>query len=561
MKKKILSTIIITIVFALSVVSTFFVIFSDVNTLEKTQENLESYTNYLVKIGAYKEDGPVENIKIDGIFIRCTYIDKDGIVIYDNTEDKLENHKSRVEIKEAFEKGTGSSIRMSDTKNKKMVYYAVKTPEGNIFRTSISFDSTKFFKRDNTGLYIIILLVVLTASVILSVRILKVITEPLKELEKVTKKISEGDLHIRVNLNSDDEIGVLGRTFNKMADQLQNKINEVTDRQNRLEAILSSMESGIIAVDEFEKVIAINPYSKRVFSIKEDIIGKNISDYIKDYDINTFLKQNNINEIEIKILSPIERDLKIKQASIGNIQSKIGKVITVQDISDIKRLENMRSQFVANVTHELKTPLTSIKGFAETLKYVKDDKTRIKFLDIINKESERLSRLISDILVLSKIESCPIEENDDFLPGTVLEEVYNIVKNEAMAKNINIIINEKNNIRLNGSKDRFTQVVLNLMENAIKYSEENTQITVNSYEEIDIYVLDVIDSGIGIPMEDIPRIFERFYRVDKSRKRGGTGLGLAIVKHIVKSFGGDVFVQSTLGVGSKFTVKIKNNIN
>ena len=319
------------------------------------------------------------------------------------------------------------------------------------------------------------------------------------------------------------------------------------------------MESVVIAVDLSGNIIVINPYAKRIFGIKDDIIGEKIYDYIEDFDINYFLNEEEEISKEIKLLHPVERELKIKKAFILSGREKIGKVIAVQDISDIKRLENMRSQFVANVTHELKTPLTSIKGFAETLKYVEDEKTREKFLDIIDNEAERLSRLISDILVLSKIESSTTTDDEDFMPYIVIDEVISIVKNMAESKNILLIVEKsEKDIKLHGDKDKFLQLVLNLVENGIKYSNEGSTVKVRSFIKKGDYILEVEDNGIGIPKEDMPRIFERFYRVDKSRKGGGTGLGLAIVKHIVKIFNGEISIDSELNKGSIFTVTIKN---
>ena len=218
----------------------------------------------------------------------------------------------------------------------------------------------------------------------------------------------------------------------------------------------------------------------------------------------------------------------------------------------------MRSQFVANVSHELKTPLTSIKGFAETLKYVEDEETRSKFLDIINNESERLSKLIDDILVLSNIENTYKLDSEVFKPYRVISDIFDIVKNQADKKNISLIFENNYKGDLRGSKDKFLQLSLNLIENAIKYSNLNGEVKV-SIDYIDKnFVMKVIDNGIGIPVSDLPRIFERFYRVDKSRTTRGTGLGLAIVKHIVKLFDGEIKVDSKLGKGSIFTVKIKN---
>ena len=265
------------------------------------------------------------------------------------------------------------------------------------------------------------------------------------------------------------------------------------------------------------------------------------------------MNEEDDSEKEVKILHPVERELRIKKASIIDGIDRIGKVIAVQDISDIKRLENMRSQFVANVSHELKTPLTSIKGFTETLKYVEDEETRKKFLDIIEKEADRLGRLINDILILSKIESDISGEEDEFLPNKVVDDVINMVKVLADNKNITIELDERNYDLLFGDKDRFLQLVLNIVENSIKYSNEGSTVKISSFTKGDNYNLIVEDNGIGIP-----RILERFYRVDKARKSGGTGLGLAIVKHIVKTFNGNIKVESALGVGSKFIIQIKH---
>ena len=235
----------------------------------------------------------------------------------------------------------------------------------------------------------------------------------------------------------------------------------------------------------------------------------------------------------------------------------MGIVITVQDITDIKRLENMRSEFVANVSHELKTPLTSIKGFSETLRYVDDSETKNKFLNIIDKEAERLTNLINDILILSNIENLHKMENSNFSPKEVIENIIDIVRKQAEKSLIKIDFINDFNGEIIGSKDKFHQLALNLIENAIKYSNENGNVKIIITTNDGYFILKVIDDGIGIPKNDIPRIFERFYRVDKSRSTRGTGLGLAIVKHIVKLFNGDIIVDSKVGVGSTFTVKIK----
>lgn len=558
MRKKIITTIVITIVFALVLATTSFLTIFNVENMRHVKSNLKNYAEYIVK-NNYEDVDKVTGIKLDNTTIRFTYISNAGRVIYDTLGENEENHSNRVEFKEALEKGEAYSVRNSSTNNEKLVYYAMKLENGNVLRLSVPFESVSYFNFYKLGYSFIIAVFVFVFTFVISMKLVRTIMKPLNELEEVTSRIAGGDLHIRAKAKTNDELGTLGETFNKMADQLQSKINEVMDKQNRLESIVESMESGVIAVDLDDNIIIMNPYAKRIFGIKDDITGEKIYDYIQDFDMNCFLNEDDEIAKEIKILHPAERELKIKKAFILSGREKIGKVIAVQDISDIKRLENMRSQFVANVTHELKTPLTSIKGFAETLKYVEDEKTREKFLDIIDNEAERLSRLISDILVLSKIESSTTTEDEDFMPYKVIDEVISIVKNMAESKNISLIIEKsEKDIKLYGDKDKFLQLVLNLTENGIKYSNEGSTVKIRSLIKNGDYVLQVEDNGIGIPKEDIPRIFERFYRVDKSRKSGGTGLGLAIVKHIVKIFNGEINIESELNKGSTFTVTIRN---
>ncbi|MEI3338309.1 MAG: ATP-binding protein [Clostridium sp.] len=558
MKKKIIITIVITIVFSLVLATTSFLTIFNVENMRKVKSNLKNYAEYIVR-NNYEDINEVKGIKLDNTTIRCTYINSKGQVIYDTLGEVYENHLNRIEVKEALKDGEAYAVRNSTTDNEKLVYYAKKLDNGNILRLSVSFKSISYFNFYKLGYSLIIGILIFVFTFIISMKLVRTIMKPVNELEEVTSRIARGDLHIRAKAKTNDELGTLGKTFNNMADQLQNKINEVMDKQNRLESIVKSMESGVIAVDLSGNIIVINPYAKRIFGIKDDIIGEKIYDYIEDFDINYFLNEEEEISKEIKLLHPVERELKIKKAFILSGREKIGKVIAVQDISDIKRLENMRSQFVANVTHELKTPLTSIKGFAETLKYVEDEKTREKFLDIIDNEAERLSRLISDILVLSKIESSTTTDDEDFMPYIVIDEVISIVKNMAESKNILLIVEKsEKDIKLHGDKDKFLQLVLNLVENGIKYSNEGSTVKVRSFIKKGDYILEVEDNGIGIPKEDMPRIFERFYRVDKSRKGGGTGLGLAIVKHIVKIFNGEISIDSELNKGSIFTVTIKN---
>lgn len=558
MKNKILTSVMITVLFAILIVSSSFMLLINLQQIRNTKEELRNVNSLICEFNDFDNSklSKLHDIKINEMPIRFTIIDSEGNVLYDNEGNTKENHINRIEVKEAIKSGEGYSTRYSSTMKTNLIYYATKFDDNVIIRSAVPLNTIKLLQKEYIKYYIVILVVVVTFSILLSLRLVRIIIEPVKNLESVTLKMASGDYKIRANVKTDDELGTLGNSFNNMADQLQMKIYEVIDKQTKLESILKSMDSGVVAVDNYNNVISINPYAESLLGIKKNIIGECLFDYVTDYDINTFLGQECEMGKEIKILHPIERDIKIKKSDIVDGMEKIGKVITFQDITDMRRVELMRTQFVANVSHELKTPLTSIKGFAETLKIVKDDETREKFLDIINKEAERLTRLINDILVLSNIESNLVADIEEFLPCTVLEDVINMMRKAALNKNITLEFEDNNSELIIGDKDKFYQLGLNLIENAIKYSNDPGNVKILSYNKEGYYCLKVKDNGIGIPKEDIPRIFERFYRVDKSRKKGGTGLGLAIVKHIVKTFNGEISVESNLGKGTIFEVKI-----
>ncbi|MGG7160262.1 ATP-binding protein [Clostridium baratii] len=557
MKKKIVTSVIITVIFALVIITTSFMALSSIQEIENTKGILKHYNEIISKLIS-NNDYDFKDFKINNTEVRVTIINKDNKVIYDTADEKGMDYSNKDEIKLARENDIGYVNRKSSALKSDMIYCATKLKDGTIIRTGVPEPSIKIFYGNNVKFYAGAMIIVLVLSIALAFKLVRIIVDPVKHLQYVTSKIANGNLQTRVNMNSNDELGQLGKTFNNMADQLQSKINEVVDKQNRLESILKSMQSGVIAVDNNEEIITINPYAKRIFGITRDVTGEKLKNCIEDKNVYDIFENDDENEVEVKIKKPMRRFLKIKKATAINGYKQIGKVIAIQDITEMKRLENIRSQFVANVSHELKTPLTSIKGFAETLRYVDDEETKNNFLDIIDKESERLTRLINDILVLSNLESNNVEKLEEFMPDDIVSEVINILQNQAIKKSINLTFKSNSKSYILGQRDKFFQVALNIIENGIKYSNEGDSVTVTSYNEDENYILKVKDTGIGIPEEDLPRIFERFYRVDKARKSGGTGLGLAIVKHIVKSFGGNIEVKSELNKGSEFIFKIKH---
>lgn len=500
-----------------------------------------------------------ENRDEDEEELRITIINENGIVIEDTHADEkvLDNHKMREEIIMARETGEGYSIRYSDSINTDMMYYAVKYGEMYV-RTSIPIHYVNIFSGNYYAYYVYSVLVIFLISIWFSNRIAYVIVKPIEKLDETTERIAKGDFTKRVMVNSDDEIGKLGKSFNRMAINLETKINEVTEKQNRLEAILSSMDSGLIAVSRNREIIMINSFAEQIFSISDNVIGSRIERCI---DCKEFLRvfSKDISEyVEFTMDIQEQRTYRVKTTDIINGNDHIGTVAVIQDISDIRRLEKIRTQFVANVSHELKTPLTSIKGFSETLKDVEDYETKNKFLDIINTEAERLTRLIEDILTLSHIEHSRAIKNDKINVNQIIDEVFSMIKNTHKGKYREIKLELNSLAPLTGDRDKFKQMILNVVDNAVKYSEDGDSVIISSLYKKGNCIIEVEDNGVGISEDKIPRLFERFYRVDKARSRitGGTGLGLAIVKHIVLSFNGKIHVESKLGVGTKFIISI-----
>ncbi|WP_455797406.1 ATP-binding protein [Clostridium butyricum] len=559
MKNKILSLVIITVLSAILMVTCLFTVVTNVEQIKSTKDSLKSINFLIAQSGNEVTDKikQYDNIKINEMKLRFTLIKTDGSVVYDSESNTTENHSDRDEVIQALEYGEGYVSRYSKTMDLNYIYYATKINDDLIIRSSVPVNTIKLTQRERIKYYIPLVFVTVIFSIFLSLRLVRKIVEPVKELESVTLKMANGDYKIRAKVNSNDELGILGDSFNHMADELQLKIQEVVNNQTKLESIFNSMDSGVVAVDNENNVISINPAAELLLGIKKSIVGEKLTDYVSDHEINGFLMDSEEEDKEITILHPIERNIKIKKSEMIDKKINLGKVISFQDITNMKRVELMRSQFVANVSHELKTPLTSIKGFAETLRIVDDSATREKFLDIIDKEAERLTRLINDILVLSNIESNLVADVEEFRPGIVIEETLNIVRKTARNRNVSVEFEDNSSECILGDRDKFYQLVLNLIENAVKYSKEKEgYVKISSHNDGGYYHLKIQDNGIGIPDEDISRIFERFYRVDKSRKKGGTGLGLAIVKHIVKIFNGEINVKSKLGEGTTFEVKI-----
>ena len=560
MKKKLMFYILSSMIFIFGFVTVLFITILNYQRQENVKENLKNYNGIIMEFIKVNEIDNNKALfkKLDDLNIRVTILDIEGNVKFDSKVDKnnLENHKERSEFKDALVSGEGYGVRVSKSLDVDTVYYASKF-DNYIIRTSEPVKGINDEDKTYIFTYVTVVGVILLITIWVSSKLSYIIVKPIMDLENTTSMIAQGELDRRVKVTSKDEIGQLGASFNKMANKLEYSLNEVKEKQNRLSAILQSMDSGVIAIDINDNIIIVNAYTEKIFGINEDVIGKNINTISKNFDISTIFKNMDDHYKEVKIDYPKEAYLRVRTADIINRNHHIGKVAVIQDVTDVKKLENVRTEFVANVSHELKTPLTSIKGFTETLRYVDDIETRDKFLDIIEEEADRLTRLISDILILSDIELQKDFKKEIVDVNRIISHVDALMRNVGDKKDVNIVIKGEKVPNLVGDSDKFKQMLINLVDNAIKYSESE-EIIINRYYKDNQCIIEIEDKGIGISRDHISRLFERFYRVDKARSRakGGTGLGLAIVKHIVLGFNGNISVESELNKGTKFIITI-----
>ncbi|MDI3280193.1 MAG: ATP-binding protein [Bacillota bacterium] len=392
---------------------------------------------------------------------------------------------------------------------------------------------------------------------------------PLRQLVASARELGRGRFGKMVWADSGGEVGELVDAFNAMAVYLERTVQELAETNRKLEAILTSMENGVIVVGRNLEVLRLNPAACRLFELPEEAVkGKgSVIQLIRNYEVaDAFaetLETGTPVVRELQILTPVERSLRIHITPIRSEQGEVeGAVGVLSDISDLRRLERIRADFVANVSHELRTPLTSLKGYAETLLdgALDDPPTARRFLEVIQQEADRMARLISDLLDLTHLEArgqtivkSPVRIEE------VVENSLRVVRPAAEKKGIRLEVDLPSDLPvLWANADMLEQVLINLLDNAVKYTPEGGEVKVAVRAGRGVMHISVADTGIGIPREHLGRLFERFYRVDRARSRslGGTGLGLAIVKHIVERHGGSVGVESAVGRGSTFTVTL-----
>ncbi|KJS21639.1 MAG: hypothetical protein VR72_09905 [Clostridiaceae bacterium BRH_c20a] len=506
---------------------------------------------------------------------RITVIKNNGEVLGETHKSisLMENHADRPEFKTALEGKIGIATRFSTTLDTTHLYAALPfINQGEVeavIRVSlpvISIEETFALLRET--LFIGGLVASLIA-LLLSVWLARTFTKPIEEISKTSNKISKGDLEQKVFITSNDELALLGQSINDMTASLKTQINEITTSKQRLEAILSHMASGVIVIDHIGLIQSVNPQAESIFGIKEKkVIGRPYHRVIRNFNLlenidQVMNRQNHYpTSYEFSILHPEKHTLKAYAAPVV-YKDKIEQVVIVfHDITILRQLEKMKTDFVANASHELRTPVASIKGFSETLLdgALDDREVAQRFVNIIDKEAERLGVLINDLLDLSRIEtkSSAIEKTPTDIKQ-LLGECVEYLENQAQEKGVEVSVEVTEQLpKILANKEMLSSAFLNLIDNGIKYTPLGGTIKINAFEEQGHILIRFTDTGVGIPKEDLSRIFERFFRVDKARTQEikGTGLGLSIVKHIIEQHQGYINVESEVGKGSKFTITL-----
>ena len=498
----------------------------------------------------------------------------DVVAESDRLPEDMSNHADRPEYKAAVRGEVGRAVRRSATLDEEMMYVAVPLESGGQVRavvrtamplTTVNEALNRLYRSIFAGAGVVALV-----AALLGWFVSRRIAAPMREMRDGAERFAAGDFSRKLLVPTTIEFAAVAEAMNRMAEELDDKLRTLTRERNEREAVLESMVEGVLAVDPDGRLIALNTAAARLLDVgARDVVGMSIEAAVRNPELQ---------RVVLAVLSgeqPVETDLtafvggeeRFLQANGSLLHTEdgavAGAVVVVNDVTRLRRLEAVRSDFVANVSHELKTPVTSIKGFAETLAdgAIDDPDAGRRFLRIIAGQADRLNSIIEDLLALSSLER-GAEGRDVALQEARLADVLAVAAEvcaaKADAKRIAVTVDCPDELYAEINPPLLEQAVVNLLDNAIKYSPEDTGVAVSADQTERETVITVGDQGVGISREHLPRLFERFYRVDKARSRdlGGTGLGLAIVKHIAQVHGGSVSVDSLVGRGSTFRIHL-----
>lgn len=558
MKKKIIVTNVIIVVFALLILFLSGISITKSIYKKQAEERIIDVANIYAE-NYTSSDKVVKNVPKD---YRVTVVDKSGKVLSDSeTADvsNMENHIDREEIVAALHGKPVAVTRRSDTTNKDMVYSAVKvdlSADDYVFvRVSTPVDSVNLYATSTILPNFYVLIAAIIAAVILSVVLTKSLVKPMAEIKNSLIALNNGTFTPSTPSEKDPEINKMLSEINDIGEKLSDTITTVSEDNKKLDYILNNVSDGIVVITREGNIEVMNDNAKLVFDVKNDAISSNYTVLSANEKFISAVSDA-VNERINKVFEFTTAAHDVYLTSIRCLDGGM-TIIVLSDITAVKHGEEIRSEFFANASHELKTPLTAIKGFNDVIGMKSKDGDIRTLSAKIDKEVNRVVSLIDDMLNLSKLETTktPIVEKVDLV--AVAYDAEESISALARDKNVNIEISGEGVVEM--EKDHAYELVKNLMENSVRYNEDGGHVFVSVDEKTDKVTLKVKDDGIGIDEENQSRIFERFYRVNKSRSRetGGTGLGLSIVKHVAELYGAKLTLSSTLGAGTEITVSFK----
>ena len=571
MKKRIIGATLLTVVFALLISNVVGVLMFRSREMDAARSTLQELLELMDAQSAITEpEALMAQFHAAAPDKRLTIIDTDGTVLADTDADasQLEDHNSRPEVAQAEATGWGEAVRRSDTLGTSMFYVAKRFADGMIGRAAMPLSSINSLVMGGVWGFLIASVAALLLAFLLSHRTANRIITPLNSVGGALQGVLDGKKTPGLeDLQADDELRPILRYIDKLMDQLGGYIQSITAERDKVSLILDCMDEGLILLDESGKVLAINRAARSLFGFSEDEQDSGALLLTRSRRLREAIQECQEKHtpimLDVDALTEDARSLRMFVSPVSGRQYEgqaVGTSILVSDVTELKKAEGIRSEFTANVSHELKTPLTSIKGFTDMLSsgMVASPADQKRFITMIGVEVDRLIDLINDILKLSELESVAIDQTEE--RSAVLDaarETASLLEPSAKAAGVTLTV-EGDPATVAVPMSRLKELLFNLMGNGIKYSENGGSVTTRVRVEDGKAVISVADQGIGIPQEDQNRVFERFYRVEKgrARKNGGTGLGLAIVKHITQLYGGTVSLESEVGKGSTFTVTL-----
>jgi two-component system phosphate regulon sensor histidine kinase PhoR len=505
---------------------------------------------------------------------RVTIIALDGRVLGDSQEDPsaMENHATRPEVRDALALGLGESTRFSTTLGEQMMYVAVPiTSQGEILgvaRVALLLIAVQNSVNQITLIISLAMVTMTLLAIVAAGLIARLTTRPIREVTEASQRIASGELGQKIPVRTRDETGRLAQAFNEMSSNLHKLVGDISTERTKLQTVLANMADGVIMADMEGKILLANQTTERLFNFREkDVITKPLIEAVRDHEADEILKLclRTSQTQTVQFESVVSKRF-LRAIAIPIVEGSLtGALLLFQDLTELRSLQTMRRELVGNISHELRTPIAGIKAMVETLKdsAINDKEATMDFLARIDNEVDRLTQMVSELTELSRIETGRAELRMAATDlNLLIEEVVAQMNPLAEKQQVTISTDLDKDIPMVGAdKERIRQTIINLVHNAVKFNPPGGKVTVSTKGDRESVITSVSDTGIGISKEDLPHVFERFYKADKARTKGGSGLGLAIAKHTIQAHGGNIWAQSEEGKGSTFSFSLPLKLN